>query len=132
MSRRCAHWVQTVSVPRVSTVSRRSASGAECGSSKLSARPGNAEPGGVPSQPEGDRNPAAAAVAATVKAWAHRSGSSAPAVHFTTSDLTSSGAVTATILPVMATFYTILLIVAFLAIAGMAVLIVTKLFAGQQ
>lgn len=32
----------------------------------------------------------------------------------------------------MATFYTILLIAAFLAITGMAVLIVTKLFAGQQ
>jgi hypothetical protein len=32
----------------------------------------------------------------------------------------------------MATFYTILLIVAFLAIAGMTVLIVAKLFAGQQ
>ena len=32
----------------------------------------------------------------------------------------------------MATFYTILLIVAFLAIGAMAVLIVSKLFAGQQ
>jgi len=32
----------------------------------------------------------------------------------------------------MATFYTILLVVAFVAIAAMAVLILTKLFAGQQ
>ncbi len=32
----------------------------------------------------------------------------------------------------MATFYTILLIAVFLAIAGMAVLIIAKLFAGQQ
>jgi len=32
----------------------------------------------------------------------------------------------------VATFYTILLIAAFLAIAGMTVLIIAKLFAGQQ
>lgn len=32
----------------------------------------------------------------------------------------------------MATFYTILLIAVFLAIVGMAVLVVAKLFAGQQ
>jgi hypothetical protein len=32
----------------------------------------------------------------------------------------------------MATFYTILLIVSFLAIGAMAVLIISKLFAGQQ
>jgi hypothetical protein len=36
------------------------------------------------------------------------------------------------ILKVVATFYTILLIAAFLAIAGLAALVVTKLFAGQQ
>lgn len=32
----------------------------------------------------------------------------------------------------MATFYTILLIAVFLAIVGMAVLIIAKLFTGQQ
>jgi hypothetical protein len=32
----------------------------------------------------------------------------------------------------METFFIILLIAAFLAIAGMAVLVITKLFAGQQ
>jgi len=32
----------------------------------------------------------------------------------------------------METFYTVLLIVAFLAIAGMALLVLKKLFAGQQ
>ena len=79
-----------------------------------------------------------AAVAATVKAWVHRSGSSAPAVHLTTRLRDASwcglggGWLTAGYPLVMATFYTILLIVAFLAIAGMTVLIVAKLFAGQQ
>ena len=132
MSRRCAHWVHTVSVPIASTVSRRSANGAECGSSKVSARPGTPNHAASPVNHSDTATLEAAAVAATVKAWAHRSGSSAPAVHFTTSDLTSEPAVTATILTVMATFYTILLIVAFLAIGAMAVLIVSKLFAGQQ
>ena len=42
MSRRAAHCVHSVTLPAASTAASRSASGAECGRSNVSARPGSA------------------------------------------------------------------------------------------
>src|SRR6478736_1925972 len=83
---RAAHWVHTVSVPPEMSVSRRSASGAECGSSNRSARPGKASQADSPVSHSDTETPDATAVAATVNACAHRSGSLTPAVDFTTND----------------------------------------------
>src|SRR5690606_39032888 len=85
MPRRAAHWVQTVTVPPASTAASRSGSGAECGSSNSSARPGTASQADSPVSHNETRAPAATAVAATVNACAHRSGASVPAVALTTS-----------------------------------------------
>src|SRR4051812_14408381 len=85
-SRRAAHWVQTVTVPAARTVARRLGSGAECGSWNDSALPGIANHTDSPVSQSDTGTPAAAAVAATVNAWAHRSGASEPAVALTTMD----------------------------------------------
>ncbi len=80
MSRRAAHWLQTVTVPSASTAASRSASGAACGREKSSARPGSANQAASPVSQSDTATPLATAVEATVKAWLHRSGSSLPAV----------------------------------------------------
>src|ERR1700728_976378 len=80
MSRRAAHWLHTVTVPSASTEASRSGSGAACGSAKSSGRPGSATPAAPPVSHSETGTPLATAVAATVNAWLHRSGSSLPAV----------------------------------------------------
>ncbi len=88
MPRRTAHWVQTVTRPPASTAASRSASGAAWGSVNASARPGTPNQAASPVSHSETSAPAATAVAATVKPWLQRSGSSAPAVTFTTSGRT--------------------------------------------
>src|SRR6202034_863481 len=78
--RRAAHWLHTVTVPSASTEASRSGSGAACGSAKSSGRPGSATPAAPPVSHSETGTPLATAVAATVNAWLHRSGSSLPAV----------------------------------------------------
>src|SRR4051812_17778350 len=85
--RRSAHWLHTVTRPLASTMSRRSAIGVAC-SRWRETRPGTANQAASPVIHRLTSAPAAAADAATVNAWFARSGSSAPAVHFTTRDLT--------------------------------------------
>ena len=87
MSRRAAHCVHRVTWPAASTAASRSASGAACGSVNCSARPGSANQADSPVSHSEVGTPAATAVAATVNAWLHRSGASAPAVTLTTSEL---------------------------------------------
>src|SRR5689334_21077035 len=86
MSRRAAHWVQTVTVPAARTPASRSASGAACGSEKSSARPGRPNQADSPVSHSETETPLATAAAATVKAWLQRSGSSLPAVTLMTSE----------------------------------------------
>ena len=125
--------MQTVSVPAARTVSRRSASGAACGSSNASARPGTANQTESPVSQSETGAPAAAAVAATVKAWEQRSGASLPLVHFTTSGRTGGAAGDVVMPPscgtvrrVEATFLAVL-VVALLAIAGLSAFAVRRL-----
>ena len=80
MSRRAAHWVHTVTEPAARTPASRSARGAACGSEKSSARPGRPNQADSPVSHSETGTPLATAVAATVKAWLQRSGSSLPAV----------------------------------------------------
>ena len=68
MSRRAAHWVQTVTVPAARIPASRSASGAACGSEKSSARPGSPNQADSPVSHSETGTPLATAVAATVKA----------------------------------------------------------------
>ena len=68
MSRRAAHWLQIVTVPRASTDASRSASGAACGSEKSSARPGSPNHAASPVSHSETGTPLAIAVDATVKA----------------------------------------------------------------
>ncbi|MCU1624664.1 MAG: hypothetical protein JWL79_3509 [Frankiales bacterium] len=72
--------------------------------------------------------PEATATEATVSAWRHRSGASAPAVSFTTRERTPD-----TLAPVtIEYFYTGLLVAAFLAIAWFSGYVVYRLFQGQK
>jgi hypothetical protein len=80
MFRRAAHWVHTVTEPAARTPASRSASGAACGSEKSPARPGRPNQADSPVSHSETGTPLATAVAATVKAWLQRSGSSLPAV----------------------------------------------------
>ena len=58
----------------------RSASGGECGSTMSAARPGTASQAASAASHRDTATPLASAVAATVRAWPQRSGSSLPAV----------------------------------------------------
>ena len=88
--RRTAHWVHTVTRPPATTAASRSASGVACGRANACARPGTPNHAASPVSHSDTSAPAATAVAATVKPWLQRSGSSAPAVTFTTSGRTSA------------------------------------------
>jgi hypothetical protein len=72
--------VHNVTVPAARIPASRSDSGGECGIENSSARPGRANQDASPVSQSEVRTPLAAAVAATVKAWLQRSGSSLPAV----------------------------------------------------
>jgi hypothetical protein len=111
----------------VATASRRSASGAECGSSNSSARPGTANHTDSPVSHIDTDAPAASAVAATVKACAQRSGASAPDVHLTTSEDDAVIAPSCCNFPDVETAYLVLLVCVFLAIAGGSAYLVAKL-----
>ena len=80
MSRRAAHCVQSVTRPPATMLASRSAMGGECGSTMSSARPGSASQAASAASHSDTATPLAIAVAATVRAWPHRSGSSLPAV----------------------------------------------------
>ncbi len=80
MSLRAAHWVQSVTVPPATMLASRSASGGECGSTMSAARPGTASQAASAASHKETVTPLASAVAATVRAWPQRSGSSLPAV----------------------------------------------------
>ena len=144
MLRRAAHWVHSVTVPAARMMASRSASPADSGSTNPSALPGSANHADSPVSHSDTSLPAAQAVAATVNAWAHRSGASAPDVIFTTSRRATAHAYHTTLTtdrprPVMLavmsateTFYLVLLIMAFLVIGWFAIFVVYKLFAGQR
>src|SRR5688572_3740151 len=66
------------------TASNRSASGVECANRKSHTFPGTANHAASPANQSDTIAPEAAAVAATLNACAHRSGSSIPAVTLTT------------------------------------------------
>lgn len=68
MSRRAAHWVQTVTEPAARIPASRSASGAACGRKKSSARPGSPNQADSPVSQSETGTPPATAAAATVKA----------------------------------------------------------------
>lgn len=59
-----------------------------CGSEKSAARPGSANHADSPVSHSETGTPLAAAAAAAVNAWLHRSGASAPTVTLITSGLT--------------------------------------------
>ena len=69
-----------VTRPLARTASSRSDSGAACGSSNSAAFPGTANHADSPVSHSDTSTPLATATAATVNAWEHRSGASAPAV----------------------------------------------------
>ena len=125
-SRRAAHCVQTVREPPARTASRRSASGAECGSSNASARPGTASQTASPVSHSETSAPAASAVAATVNAWEQRSGASEPEVHFTTRRGGRVMGPSCCSVARVETAYLVLLIATFVAIAAVAAYVLVE------
>ena len=110
----------------------------------MSARPGSANHDDSPVSHNDTGTPAATAVAATVNAWAHRSGASVPAVTFTTSvrvmaarvppeewcpnDASTAPVDSGTVLEVV---FTTILALTTVAAGAMGLLVVLKLFKGQ-
>ena len=130
MPRRSAHWMHRVTDPE-SRMSARSASrGAEPASSKAAARPGTASQAASPVSQSDTEIPELTAAAATVKACAHRSGSSVPAVDLTSKRTEPSEVMDGRLPHMVDSVYTGLL-VASLAIAGLVSLfVVFRMFKG--
>src|ERR1017187_10343512 len=86
IARGAAHGVHTVTAPLARILASSSASGTACGRAMSSAPPGSANHAASPVSHRETARPLAIAAAATVRAWLQRSGSSLPAVTFTTRD----------------------------------------------
>ena len=125
--------MHTVTVPAASTAASRSCSGAAPASSNDSARPGTPNHDASPVSQSETFTPAATAVAATVNACEDFSGSSAPAVSFTTrSRMAVSVRPRTTVNDVLETLFTVLLVLVALSVAGSAALMVRRLYRGQD